>query len=228
MEHDFQQLSIEDFKKINILPLDDFIAYDGDFMTISAVVKLNDSNIEKVKNTFKNSENSLVVDRQAINEMLLGHLKTDFNKLLLYSFIAVIVLLLLFYRNLKLTIITVVPIIITWFVTIGIMGLFHLEFNIFNIIISTFIFGLGVDYSIFMTNGMRSGTSSIATHKTSIVLSVLTTILGVGVLIFAKHPALHSLAIISIIGILSAMFITFTVQPLLYKLLILKVKNGND
>ncbi|OBX26653.1 hypothetical protein LX77_01125 [Gelidibacter algens] len=220
LDQEFQPLTIQDFKKIDVIPIDDFIAMDGDFMTISSVVNVAEAKIQKVKNAFKNSDNTLIIDRQAINETLLGHLKNDFNTLLGYCLIAVVLLLLLFYRNLKLTLVTVIPIIITWFVTIGIMGLFHLEFNIFNIIISTFIFGLGVDYSIFMTNGMRSGVSSMTTHKTSIILSVLTTILGVGVLIFAKHPALNSLATISIIGILSAMFITFTIQPILYVLLI--------
>ena len=220
LDHEFQPLTIDAYKNINVIPINDFIATDGDFMTVSSVVNVEESQIQNVKNTFKDVPKTLVIDRQAINETLLGHLKNDFNNLLGYCFIAVLLLLFLFYRNLKLTLVTVIPIIITWFVTIGIMGLFHLEFNIFNIIISTFIFGLGVDYSIFMTNGMRSGASSMSTHKTSIILSVLTTILGVGVLIFAKHPALHSLATISIIGILAAMFISFVLQPILYKLLI--------
>ncbi|HUH28221.1 MMPL family transporter [Gelidibacter sp.] len=222
LDHDFQPLSIDDYRKINVIPISDFIAKEDNFMTISSVVNVENNHIEKIKNRFMNFNNTLVIDRQAINETLLGHLKNDFNKLLVYCVIVVVLLLLVFYQNIKLTLVTVIPIIITWFVTIGIMGLFHLEFNIFNIIISSFIFGLGVDYSIFMTNGMLSGKSSMTTHKTSIILSVLTTILGVGVLIFAKHPALHSLATISIIGILAAMFISFVVQPILYRQLISK------
>ncbi|MEO9077319.1 MAG: MMPL family transporter, partial [Gelidibacter sp.] len=222
LDYDFQPLSIDDYRKINVIPISDFIAKDEDFMTITSVVNVENDHIEEIKNTFKNYDNTLVIDRQAINETLLGHLKNDFNKLLVYCVIVVVLLLLIFYQNIRLTLVTVIPIIITWSVTIGIMGLFHLEFNIFNIIISSFIFGLGVDYSIFMTNGMRSGKSSMTTHKTSIILSVLTTILGVGVLIFAKHPALHSLATISIIGILAAMFISFVLQPILYQFLISK------
>lgn len=222
LDHEFSPLSIEDYRAINVIPIGDFVARDKGFMTITSVVNVEDDHIEEVKNSFKNFNNTLVIDRQAINETLLGHLKNDFNKLLVYCVIVVVLLLLLFYQNFRLTLVTVLPIIITWFITIGIMGLFHLEFNIFNIIISSFIFGLGVDYSIFMTNGMCSGKSSMTTHKTSIILSVLTTILGVGVLIFAKHPALHSLATISIIGILAAMFISFVLQPILYHLLISK------
>lgn len=228
LEDHFQPLTIDDYKQMNVLPVDDFIAKSSDFMTVTSVITMADGHIEAVKKTFKDMPNVMLIDRQAINETLLGHVKKDFNNVLMYCFIAVIMLLLLFYQNLKLTMVTAVPIIITWFITIGLMGLFQLEFNIFNIIISAFIFGLGVDYSIFMTNGMRSGLSSMQTHKTSIILSVLTTILGVGVLIFAKHPALHSLAAISVIGILSAMFITFTIQPILYKVMIKKSKSSAD
>jgi 1-acyl-sn-glycerol-3-phosphate acyltransferase len=104
------------------------------------------------------------------------------------------------------------------------MGLFNIPFNIFNIIISTFIFGLGIDYSIFITNSLlheyRTGEKVVPTHKTSIILSVITTILGVGVLIFAKHPALYSISLVSIIGILAAVLISFSIQPLLFRLFI--------
>lgn len=219
---DFQPLSIGDYRAINVIPIDDFIAKDGDFLTVTSVVNVENDHIEEMITSFSNFDNTLVIDRQAINETLLGHLKNDFNKLLVYCVLGVLLLLFLFYQNIRLTLVTILPIIITWFITIGMMGLFHLEFNIFNIIISTFIFGLGVDYSIFMTNGLRSGKSVMVTQKTSIILSVLTTVLGVGVLIFAKHPALYSLATISTIGILAAMSVSFVLQPLLYHFLISK------
>ena len=86
---------------------------------------------------------------------------------------------------------------------------------------------LGIDYSIFITNGLLHQTKTktdLLTHKMSVILSVITTVLGVGVLIFAKHPALHSLAVISIIGIGSAMLIAFTIQPLLFNFLILRTE----
>ena len=101
------------------------------------------------------------------------------------------------------------------------MGVFGIEFTIFNVIISTFIFGLGVDYSIFITNGLvkdyTRGSKEITTYKVSIVLSVITTILGVGVLIFAKHPALKSISALCLIGILITLFVSFTIQPLLFR-----------
>jgi 1-acyl-sn-glycerol-3-phosphate acyltransferase len=56
---------------------------------------------------------------------------------------------------------------------------------------------------------------------------VATTILGIGVLIFAKHPALKSIALIAIIGIFSALLITFILQPLVFHFFVTnRVKKG--
>ncbi|WP_159022226.1 MMPL family transporter [Formosa sp. L2A11] len=218
----FKPLESKDYKAINIFSVDDYIATKDNYTTITTLVKVEQA--DAVMDAFKADSQTLVIDRKQMNETLLGNLKNDFNSLIGYSLIAVILILLLFYRSLSLTLVTGIPICLTWLLTIGIMGLFHLEFNIFNIIISTFIFGLGIDYGIFMTNGLlheyRTGEKSLTTHKTSILLSVITTILGVGVLIFAKHPALYSISLVCLIGITSAVMVAFAIQPLLFKLFI--------
>ncbi|MBM1105509.1 MMPL family transporter [Aurantibacter crassamenti] len=221
---DFQTLEIADFKALNTIPIQDYINTEDGFTTINSLVKLDSTQVEHIEDTFKNSSNSVLIDRQAVNETFLGNLKNDFNRLIGYSVLVVLLLLAFYYRSFSLTLVTSLPIFLTWFVTVGVMGLFSIQFNIFNIIICTFIFGLGVDYSIFITNGLlaelKTGERLLPTHRTSIILSVITTILGVGVLIFAKHPALHSISLVSLIGILSAVAIAFTLQPLLFKLFI--------
>ncbi|WP_432412040.1 MMPL family transporter [Rasiella sp. SM2506] len=223
LKEDFEVVPLSSFEAINTIRIDDFIATKNGFTTVTSLVKVSEENSEAVKLAFATTENVLLVDRLAMNESLLGNLKNDFNTLIYYCLGIVVLLLLLFYRSLKCTLVTIVPIILTWFITLGIMGFFGLQFNVFNVLITTFIFGLGVDYSIFITNGLLKDstekTVALATHKTAILLSVITTVLGVGVLVFAKHPALHSIAVVAVIGILSAMVISFTVQPLLYHLL---------
>ncbi|WP_411766918.1 MMPL family transporter [Winogradskyella sp. A3E31] len=225
LNKDFKILSTDDFKKIPSLSTDDFISNEGNLSTITSVVKIDEQHIEKLKSHFESNENVMVIDRQGINESLLGKLKSEFNTLITLTLVAIFLLLIVFYRGLKLAIVTMLPILLTWFLTLGIMGLFQLEFNIFNIIITTFIFGLGVDYCIFMTNGLQQHKDikvKLPTYKTSVILSVITTVLGVGVLVFAKHPALHSIALVSIIGIVSALLVAFTIQPILYKFLVTK------
>ncbi|PLX05399.1 MAG: hypothetical protein C0594_07560 [Marinilabiliales bacterium] len=115
---------------------------------------------------------------------------------------------------------------ISWLWTLGIMGLLGIDFTIFSVVISTFIFGLGIDYSIFITRGLmqeyKFGYKNLPSYKTSILLSALTTIVGIGVLLFAKHPALQSIAALSVIGIVSVVLISYTLQPVLFWYLVEK------
>lgn len=224
LQSDFNALEIEDYNLVNSFSVDDYLSTKDGFTTVSSLVKVDSSQIGHVRETFAKNPRTVLIDRQGMNETFLGNLKNDFNRLIGYSVLAILILLFFFFRSLSLTLVTSIPIFLTWFLTIGIMGLLQLEFNIFNIIISTFIFGLGVDYSIFMTNGLlteyRTGEKALSTHRTSIILSVVTTILGVGVLIFAKHPALYTISVVSLIGILSAVLVAFTVQPMVFRLFI--------
>ncbi len=218
----FNPLESKDFQAIKTFTVDDYITTKDHFTTITTLVKVHEK--KKVIDAFKNQPQILVIDRQQMNETFLGNLKNDFNSLIGYSLIVVLIILLVFYKSISLTLVTSIPICLTWLLTIGLMGFFNLEFNIFNIIISTFIFGLGIDYSIFISNGLlheyRTGEKALSIHKTSILLSVITTILGIGVLIFAKHPALYTISLVCIIGVLSAVFVAFTIQPLLFKLFV--------
>ena len=217
-------LTIEEYQQVKALNTQEYISATENFYTVLSSLKVDKANVNDVKSLFKDNNNVVVIDRQAMNETFLNGFKNNFNTLLGYSFIAVFLVLLFFFKRIELVFITIIPIALTWLVTIGLMGLLGLSFNIFNIIISTFIFGLGVDYAIFMTNGLikeyETGEQHLPIYRTSIILSVITTILGVGVLIFAKHPALYSIALVSLIGILTALLITFVIQPIVFRAII--------
>ncbi len=227
LQKEFQPLSIEEYRDFPKVAANDFLASESGFHTVTSVVRVKPEFIPNIKASFENSEQVVVIDRQGLNESLLGSLKDDFNSLMLYCLLAVSILLLLYYRSLKLLLVTLLPIILTWLITLGAMGILGLQFNVFNVIITAFIFGLGVDYSIFITNGLIRKASgdlkALPTHKTSVLLSVITTLLGVGVLIFARHPALNSIAAVSLIGILTAVILAFVLQPVLYQFINFKL-----
>ncbi len=215
----YKPIGVAEYTKLEALSLNEFIDSSATkaLYTVLSTAKSPQENAEEFRKRFKKDENLLLINRKSLNESLLGNLKSQFNNLVLYSLAAVFLLLLLVNRSLKWGLLTMLPIAITWIIALGIMYWLKIEFNIFNIIITSFIFGLGIDYSIFISNGLRYEKENLATYKTSIFLSVITTILGIGVLIFAKHPALHSVAAISVIGILCVSFVTICVQPFLFK-----------
>lgn len=163
-------------------------------------------------------------DKQMITNLFVEFVHADFSFIVTFTAVLVFMALLISYGRIELTLITFVPMLITWVWILGIMGLFGIEFNIINVMVSTFIFGLGDDYSIFVMDGLqqeyRTGKRSLPVIRTSIFLSAVTTISGLGVLIFAQHPALRSIATISIIGIVCVFIMSQTIEPFLFRILI--------
>jgi 1-acyl-sn-glycerol-3-phosphate acyltransferase len=163
-------------------------------------------------------------DRQMVTNLFAEYVHEDFNFIVTVTGIIVFIALLLMYGRIELTLMTFVPMLVTWIWILGIMALAEIEFNIVNVMVSTFIFGLGDDYSIFTMDGLlveyQLGKKNLVSIRTSILLSALTTISGLGVLIFAEHPALRSIAAISIIGIVSVFFMSQTLQPFLFRWMI--------
>lgn len=199
-------------------------ASDSSGVSVLSFAKVADKDKPLLINRLQGREDILILDRTYITSQLITKLKADFSELINISLLIVFLILLLSYGRIELAIMAFIPTALSWFWILGIMGLFHLSFNIVNVIIGTFIFGLGIDYSVVQLRGLLQGYASAkadtTSYRQSILLSAITTIVGIGVLIFAKHPALKSIAMLAIIGMSSVVFITFVVQPLLFNFFI--------
>jgi len=168
--------------------------------------------------------NVFVFDMGDITSEMLTLVQEDFNFLLYFSSLLVFVSLLVVYGRIELAIFAFFPMLLAWIWILGFTSLFGISFNFVNIIITTFIFGLGDDFSIFITDGLiqkyRTNRNSLHPYKSAIIMSGITTIIGTGVLIFAGHPAIHSIALVSVIGISTILGITLYIQPGIFQWLI--------
>ena len=223
LENKPQTTDIQELKDDFGLLISPFInEKDGQFY-VSSLIKTSDQTDLSVE--WKDDRTSSF-DRSSMTSTVLEILKTDFNQVVGYSMVLVFLILLGSFRRIELALLTFIPIVLSWLWSLAIMVVLGLKFTIFNVIVSTFIFGLGVDYCIFMTRGLIQGhatkSKSILTFRTSIILSMITTLVGIGVLIFAEHPSLRSIASLSIIGILSVVIVSFTIQPFLFRLFVSK------
>ena len=99
LNSDFAPIKVEEFEDLKIVQIDDYISANGDFITINSLIKLDSSQMQKVNNTFENIPNTVLIDRQGVNETFLGNLKNDFNRLIGYSVLAVLLILVLYYRS---------------------------------------------------------------------------------------------------------------------------------
>ncbi len=101
------------------------------------------------------------------------------------------------------------------------MHLFGIQFNIINIILAAFVFGQGDDYTIFMVEGLdyerRTGKAILPQFRSEVLLSALILLIGIGVLVVSKHPAMYSLGAVTLIGMTSVVLMAFTLPALLFR-----------
>ena len=203
---------------------DDYIISKNNQTSLVTLLRVSPEDKPSVYKAFSNDPQVTVIDRQYLASKLVNIVSSDFNQIGWMTSILVFLVLLLTYGRIELTLVSFIPMIIAFVWILGIMGIAGLQFNIVNIILSALIFGLGDDYSLFIMDGLlqeyRTGKKNLSSYKSSIVLSAITTLAGLGVLIFAKHPALRSIALISITGILSVVIISQVLIPFLFNFLI--------
>ncbi len=158
-------------------------------------------------------------DTEAMNHHVSKTLTDHFDYIGIICSLIVFVFLCLSFRSVRLALIAFVPMLLSWVFIFGLMQLFQLQFNLVNVILATFIFGQGDDYTIFVVEGLRNeqlyGKRLLDQFKQSIILSALIMLLSIGVLVFAGHPAMHSLGAVTLIGMSCVLLMAFVVPPLL-------------
>ena len=157
------------------------------------------------------------VSQNYFGEMIRKTVGSDFIRFIAGALIVILVLLIPLFRNFKKVILSMVPVVTGIIFMFGIMGLFNIPFNIFNVISSILIIGLGIDYGIFMV--CRCSEDYEHDTDTAVLLSGLTTITGFGALVFAQHPALYSIGLTVLLGIGAAIPSSIYVIPALYGLM---------
>ena len=169
------------------------------------------------------SSNRQSSNRQSFDlSSLTQRLSDDFEYIGLCCSVIVFLFLWLSFRRLGLALIAFVPMALSWVWIMAIMQWTGLQFNIVNIILATFIFGQGDDYTIFIVEGLlyehRTGQAMLPQYRQSILLSALIMLVGIGILVLAVHPAMHSLGAVTLIGMTVVLLMAVTVPPVLFRL----------
>lgn len=131
-------------------------------------------------------------------------------------------LLLFYFKNVRETLLVLIPILLAGVLLVATMNLFGLTFNFGNVIALPLIFGLGVDSSIHLVLRARETHSAaqVASSSTpqAVLLSSLTTVAAFASLSFSPHWGIASIGIALTIGIVWLLICTLLVLPGLIRL----------
>jgi len=116
--------------------------------------------------------------------------------------LGIMAVLVSFYKNVKMMIEIISPIILSMMFTIGLLSCFGFPLTLFHILGLMLVQTLGIDYALFLY-WKEKGSNLLAN-----ALTAITTILSFGFLTFSSSPAIHDFGLSVFIGILTCFFIT--------------------
>jgi uncharacterized protein len=135
--------------------------------------------------------------------------------------IAVALLLWINFRNARLALLGLIPVLVGICWMLGAMVLAGIQMNFINIFVTTMIIGIGVDYAVYVLHRYREvgGASGEEVERglvetgNAVVMASLATILGFGSITFSSYPGLQSTGKVAILGAFCACLVTITLLP---------------
>ncbi len=154
------------------------------------------------------------VSNTRFNDTISRAMVNNFVRYIIVASIVIVVFLCMVFRSPAKVLYAAVPVAAGLLFMFGAMGWRGIEFNLFNIIATILVIGLSVDLGIFMVSRISEGND----HNTSmaVLLGGLTSLVGMGALALARHPALYSIGISVLLGMCGAIPSALFVIPALY------------
>lgn len=136
---------------------------------------------------------------------------------ILLSFAANLLIVRLHFRRFRKVWLVMLPVTAGTLLTVGTMGALKLPFNFFNVAAIGLIFGMGVDYGIYVMQARdeENGDGPAAVRKTggNIILCTITTVASCGSLATSHYKGIASIGSVLSLGVLYCMLASLLLLP---------------
>jgi SAM-dependent methyltransferase len=155
------------------------------------------------------------------NKRLGDFLKNIFMQIALITGIGIVLIVFLYYLDWLISLAVLAPIAFALVATLGTLKIIGHPLDIPSIMLWIVIMGMGINYSIyyacFYQRYPDENHPAMDTVKLAMFLASFTTLIGFGVLAFAKHSLLRSIGLTSLLGIGYSIIGAYFILPLLMK-----------
>jgi predicted RND superfamily exporter protein len=169
--------------------------------------------ISQIRQVDPDVTGSPVIGYESIDTMKKGYIEGG-----LYALLAIVVVAFFSLRSIKDTLLAMIPLGLGMVWTAGLMWLFHLKFNLANLIVVPLIIGIGIENGIHLVHRYREegeGGATLLTGSTgqAVTLFSLTTMIGFGSLMLATHRGVFSMGLLLVIAVGSVLVASLLVLP---------------
>jgi len=162
----------------------------------SVILLENLKNSEILSTIVKKHSNITYVNKVSQISNLMKKYRKMAGILVCISYICIFLFLMVRYGFIK-SFLIMTPPVMAALLTIGLLGTFSIDFNLFNTLALLLILGIGIDYTLFLEEAKEQKRATML----AIFLSALTTLLSFGLLALSKTPALSSFGLTILMGI---------------------------
>lgn len=166
----------------------------------------------------KNGKTYYAASTSIVAASMLELMRNESPYMVVATLIIVFLFILFSFGNIRWSLIALIPLLIglTWL--FGMMLIFGLKFNFYNLVVLPAILGIGCDNGIhlahrFRDEGKKNMTEVLRSTGQHITIGSLTTMMGFAGLLFTSHPGLQSIGIMAVIGIGMTLLTALTVLP---------------
>ncbi|MGL1933219.1 MAG: MMPL family transporter [Desulfotalea sp.] len=188
-----------------------FINEDGEHIVISMYPKeVND--IIPLLNEEILGFGSKIISMDEMGKNLGSGLSHSFANFILLALLAMAILIMLMLRSFTATVSALLPALAGLICMAATLSFMQINLGIFALAGALLVIGHGVDYGIYINHYQANKNAGT---PTAIIVSGLTSLIGFGALLTAKHPALYDMGISVFSGVFAAMITALFVIPLI-------------
>ena len=172
--------------------------------------------LSKLAAVLEGDPGTFVVSPRALSTAISESVSAEIAKLSAIAGTLIIALILLLLRNLRLAALGLVPVVSSLAAVLATLPLLGISLTAPSIMATMVVVGLCVDYGVFVVYDLMQREDN-GTHL-AVALSALTTLIGAGSLLFARHPVMFAIGITLAIGVGAGYVSAVFVVPALYGL----------
>jgi uncharacterized protein len=162
-----------------------------------------------------------IFDADLFNKRLGDFLKRIFLETALLVSVGIVLVVFLFFLDWQLSLAVLAPIAFALVSTLGTLKIIGHPLDIPGIMLWIVIMGMGIDYAIYYVCTYQrypdNDHPAMDTIKLAIFMAAATTLIGFGVLAFARHALLRSIGLTSLFGIAYSLIGAYFILPILMK-----------
>jgi hopanoid biosynthesis associated RND transporter like protein HpnN len=158
----------------------------------------------------------------------IGYMERAYYQGTIYAFLVVGILSFLMIRRVKETLLALLPLVLALLWTIGLMRIFGIQFNMANVWGLPLIIGasaeFGLNVMVRYLEGRDHGGPLVARSTVmAVALSGVSTMVGFGSLMIARHQGIYSLGLLLTLGSACGLFASLAVLPVILRLITKRV-----